>query len=132
MQTICTLKKSFLYNNGNYTLYQALIFIIVTIINAISSNKTNLSRGNFSHRGSLLFHLFNSIIICKTVTIFRGIVTDIVPIPRYLCIEFKNRRSGMNEISETGFRHALMESETMTDIGEVLRRIDVCQGKQNK
>lgn len=102
------------------------------IINAISSNKTNLSRGNFSHRGSLLFHLFNSITIRKTVTIFRGIVTDIVPIPRYLCIEIKNRRYGMNDISETGFCHALMESETMTDIGQVLRRIDVCQGKQNK
>lgn len=44
------------------------------------------------HRGSLLFHLLNSITIRKTVTIFRGIVTDIVPIRRYLCIEFKNRR----------------------------------------
>ncbi len=38
----------------------------------------------------------------------------------------------MNDISETGFRHALTASETMTDIGQVLRRIDVCQGKQNK
>lgn len=88
MQIICTLKKKF-SNNGNYTLYQALIFIIVKIINAISSNKTNLSRGNFSHRGSLLFYCLNSITICKTVTIFRGIVTDIVPIPHYLCIEIK-------------------------------------------
>lgn len=38
----------------------------------------------------------------------------------------------MNEISETGFRHALMESEIMIDIGQVLRRIDIFQGKQNK
>lgn len=28
--------------------------------------------------------------------------------------------------------HALTASETMTDIGQVVRRIDVCQGKQNK
>lgn len=38
----------------------------------------------------------------------------------------------MNEISETGFCHALMESETMTDIGQVLCRIDIFQGKQDK
>lgn len=38
----------------------------------------------------------------------------------------------MNDISETGFCHALTESETMTDIGQVLRRIDTSQGKQNK
>jgi|GEM_PF-5163608 len=38
----------------------------------------------------------------------------------------------MNDISETGFCHALMESETMTDIGQVLCRIDIFQGKQAK